>query len=68
MEAKTWRAKTLGIRISKSDAANYFDRSWSNIEVRIEGKFHNFNLSDKFWTTALFSEQMEIKRTLPDGL
>ncbi len=52
MEATTWRAATFGVRVGKPNAERYFDRAWSTVEVRIDGEFHTFKLSDTFWTTC----------------
>lgn len=52
MEAKAWRGGTCGIRVGRQNAEKYFRRTWRNIEVDINGRFHSFKLSGTFWTTC----------------
>ncbi len=51
MKATGWKGGTYGIRVGKENAMKYFDKTWSSIEVEIDGEFFSFNLSEKFWTT-----------------
>ena len=51
MEVSAWHdgKKNYGIRIGKRNRDLYFDRSWEDIEVEIEGKSHTFKLTAGFW-------------------
>ena len=40
-----------GIRV-RSKNRRYFDRSRPTVTVELDGKDHEFNLSDTFWTTC----------------
>ena len=52
MDARTWKGGTHGVRVGKKNALMFFDKSWANIEVKIDGTFHVFRLSPAFWTTC----------------
>ena len=52
MIVSAWKAATYGIRVGQANAREYFDRSWEQVEVEINGKFYSFKLSPTFWTTC----------------
>ena len=52
MEVRTWKGATYGVRVGNENARRFFDKSWANIEVKIDGEFHVFRLSPTFWTTC----------------
>ncbi len=47
-----WRGGTYGVRIGKRNVRTYFDRSWNEIEVEIDGKAYKLPLRNTFWTTC----------------
>jgi len=47
-----WKNGTYGIRIGKKNVRKYFKRNWDQVEIKIDGIFHEFKLSSKFWTTC----------------
>ncbi len=51
MEAAAWSSGsgTFGIRVGAPNRALHFDRSWSEIEVEVEGRTHHFALTPGFW-------------------
>ena len=51
MEVSGWSngRGTYGIRVGFPNRAAFFDKSWSEIEVEIDGQFHRFQLRDSFW-------------------
>lgn len=53
MTAKGWPNKgTFGIRVSKADARNYFEKTWDSVQIEIDGKFHRYPLRSTFWETC----------------
>ena len=38
-----------GVNIGKSNREQYFDSSWENIKVEIDGKLNTFTLTAGFW-------------------
>lgn len=53
MKASTWKAGDLfGIRVGKENAEKYFKKEWSDVEIKIDDKFHRFKLKPIFWTTC----------------
>lgn len=53
---KAWRSKkvggTYGLRVygvKKKDRTLYFPRSWSQVEIEIDGVAHTFLLRETFW-------------------
>lgn len=55
MKATGWQngnGGTLGIRVGAANAKEYFDKSWTAIEVEIDGTLRSFALTEKFWTTC----------------
>lgn len=64
MTAKGWKGGTYGVRVGKSNAAEYFSKDWDNIDVEIDGQLHNFALSKTFWTTCPEFRGDAIKRWL----
>jgi hypothetical protein len=50
MRVKGWKngGGTYGIRVGSPNIRKYFDESWAEIEVEIEGKLHRFALTDGF--------------------
>lgn len=51
MEVSAWSSGggTFGIRVGLPNRNTYFDRSWSEIEVEIDGQFYRFALTPGFW-------------------
>lgn len=51
MDVSAWSngAKTFGIRVGARNRTRYFDQSWSEIEVEIDGELHSFDLTAGFW-------------------
>ena len=51
MDVSAWNngANTFGIRVGASNRNRYFARSWSAIEVEIDGEVHSFELTGGFW-------------------
>ena len=50
MEVSTWfGSKTYGVRIGAANRDLYFARNWSEIEVAMDGQFHQFSLTKGFW-------------------
>lgn len=51
MEATAWKGggNTYGIRVGYPNRREYFDPSWTEIEVEIDGRGHHFNLTPGFW-------------------
>jgi hypothetical protein len=50
MRATAWNSgNTYGIRVGSPNRDQFFDRSWYEIEVEIEGQWHHFALTAGFW-------------------
>jgi hypothetical protein len=51
MEASAWSngGDTFGIRVGIRNRDLYFDRSWTEIVVEIDGQYHRFDLKPSFW-------------------
>jgi hypothetical protein len=51
VEASAWSSGggTFGIRVGMRNRDRLFDRSWSQIEVEIDGQFQTFVLTPGFW-------------------
>jgi hypothetical protein len=51
MNVSAWSdgTTTYGIRIGKRNRAAYFQSSWSEIELELDGRFHRIPLSAGFW-------------------
>jgi hypothetical protein len=51
MIAKAWcnGNNHYGIRVGKPNRCQYFQKEWKFIEVEIDGRVHNFRLTDSFW-------------------
>jgi hypothetical protein len=50
MEVSTWfGSKTYGVRIGAANRDRYFVRTWSEIEVELDGQVHTFSLTNGFW-------------------
>jgi hypothetical protein len=51
MNASAWNggASAYGIRVGIPNRDQYFDQSWDEIEVEIEGEVHRFALTAGFW-------------------
>lgn len=51
MLASAWNngEGTYGIRVGSRNREKFFDKSWPEIEVEIDGIFHRFALTDGFW-------------------
>jgi hypothetical protein len=43
---------TYGIRIGRANAARYFLKAWSAVEIQVGEKFHRYPLSNTFWTSC----------------
>ena len=53
MNATGWKGtKTFGVRVGVDNAAKYFNREWSSVEIEIDGELHNYPLHENFWTTC----------------
>lgn len=50
MIVSAWKGATYGIRVRIKDAHKFFDKSWTHIEVEIDGVFYKFPLSPTFWS------------------
>jgi len=51
MEVSAWSSGsgTFGIRVGNVNRDRYFDRSWTVIDVEIDGQPHRFRLTPGFW-------------------
>lgn len=51
MKASAWSngQGTYGIRVGTPNRDRFFDPSWEEIEVEIDGRFHTFGLTSAFW-------------------
>jgi hypothetical protein len=51
MQASAWSngGGTYGIRVGFANRDAFFDESWTEIEVEIDGHFCHFGLTDGFW-------------------
>lgn len=51
MRVTAWNSggSTYGIRIGFPNRAQFFDPSWTEIEVELGGHFHTFPLTPGFW-------------------
>jgi hypothetical protein len=51
MQASAWNdgGTTYGIRVGLPNRDRFFDPSWREIEVEIDGEIHQFPLTDGFW-------------------
>jgi hypothetical protein len=50
MEVSTWfGSKPYGVRIGAANRDRYFVRTWSEIEVELDGQIHTFLLTEGFW-------------------
>ena len=53
MMATGWKGTgTYGVRVGKSNAAQYFKKSWSSVDIEIDGEVHNYPLFETFWTSC----------------
>lgn len=53
MEVTTWKGgESYGIRVGRTNAEIYFKKEWSDVDVKIGGKFYSFPLNLTFWTTC----------------
>ena len=52
MEARGWKGGTYGVSVGKANAAQYFKKTWSRVEIEIDGEFHSFPLRETFWKTC----------------
>jgi hypothetical protein len=52
MQVSAWNdgANTYGIRVGIPNRDEYFDPSWTEIEVEMEGHFQRFVLTPGFWS------------------
>lgn len=49
MNATGWKGGTYGVRVGSVNASKFFRRTWQTVELEIDGEFHVFELSPKFW-------------------
>jgi hypothetical protein len=51
MQASAWNdgGSTYGIRVGAPNRDSFFDETWTEIEVEIEGQVHRFALTSGFW-------------------
>ena len=51
MEASAWSSGngTFGIRVGFPNRDRHFDRSWTEIEIEVDGQLHRFALTPGFW-------------------
>jgi hypothetical protein len=51
MQASAWSngRDTYGIRVGVPNRDEFFEKSWTEIEVEIDGQFHCFALTAGFW-------------------
>src|SRR2546422_1595459 len=51
MQASAWHdgGSTYGIRVGTPNRQKFFDPSWTEIEVEIDGQSHRFALTASFW-------------------
>jgi hypothetical protein len=50
MNVTTWRSGSqFGIRVGKVNRDQYFDNTWSHIEVEMDGNVTKFALTPGFW-------------------
>ena len=52
MQASAWKGGggyTYGIRVGSANRDSFFDKSWTEIEVEIDGQAHRFTLTPGFW-------------------
>ena len=53
MNARGWKGTgTYGVAVSKADAAHYFKRAWTHVEIEIDGQVQKYPLRPSFWTTC----------------
>lgn len=74
MKATTWHGSGIyGIRVGYANRDTYFDTSWSEVEVEIDGQFHTFRLTKGFWNkcpeirdrgTPIFKQWLQKHKTL----
>ena len=50
MKVSTWFGSGIyGVRLGASNRDKYFDPAWSEIQVEMDGQFHDFILTKGFW-------------------
>jgi hypothetical protein len=51
MEVAAWNngGEQYGVRVGKDNRSQYFNPSWPQIEVEIDGRTHSFDLTPGFW-------------------
>lgn len=75
MEASAWSSSrgTFGIRVGIKNRDRHFKRSWTEIEVEIDGHSYRFSLTPGFWNkcpefrdsgTAVIREWLQRHHTL----
>ena len=54
MRVTAWNngSEGYGIRVGESNREQYFDTSWSVIDVEIDGRVFQFRLADSFWRSC----------------
>jgi hypothetical protein len=52
VQVSAWNngASTFGIRVGIPNRDAYFDQTWTEIEVEIDGQAHQFALTPEFWS------------------
>jgi hypothetical protein len=51
MEVSAWHDgdSTFGIRVGKQNRDRYFKKSWTSIQVSMDGQIYSFALTNGFW-------------------
>jgi hypothetical protein len=51
MDVTAWNngGTTFGIRVGAPNRERYFERSWSEVQVEIDGQAYTFELTAGFW-------------------
>ncbi len=52
MIVSAWKGWTYGIRIRRADVLKHFSKNNQPIQIKIDGKFYTFYLSQGFWSTC----------------
>ena len=49
MDATAWKGETYGVRVGDRNRDQFFDPSWKQVEIEIDGQSHVLKLSKGFW-------------------
>ena len=52
MEVSTWKSVSYGIRIPKKHRQNIKEKCTNKIQIKLDGKYHEFKIRSTFWTTC----------------